>query len=139
MEEKDNEEIKPTPKPDYWIKQRIKSGSFETIETWDSKGEKHEKTVYHDKNPAKVLLGSISNITYYVYPFDYPDKVFINSVGDKHFMDKYDAIKMVAINNKIRWYLNGGLQKSLSNKSKSTLAQQIRLAYEYQRSKKVGQ
>jgi len=127
-----------TPQPELKIKTEYRSGFFEQQIITSNSGERHEKLVRYEKNPAKVILGSISNITYDVYPYDYPDKVFIHASGEKHFIDKYDSAKMISINNKIKWFLNGGLEKALGGKSKSSLAREIRLAYEYKRSLVVG-
>ena len=134
----DKSENDSTPRPELKIKDEYRSGFFEQHILTSNAGERHEKLVRYEKNPAKVVLGSIGNITYDVYPYDYPDKVFIHPSGEKHFIDKYDSAKMISISNKIKWFLNGGLEKSLSGKSKSSLAREIRLAYEYKRMQVIG-
>jgi hypothetical protein len=127
-----------TPQPELKIKTEYRSGYYEQEIITSNQGERHEKLVRYEKNPAKVILGSIANMTYDIYPYDFPDKVFIHVSGEKHFIDKYDVNKMIAIKNKIRWYLNGGLERAISGKSKTSLAREIRLAYEYKRIMVIG-
>jgi hypothetical protein len=134
----DKSENDSAPQPELKIKTEYRSGFFEQQIITTNSGERHEKLVRYPKNPAKVVLGSIGNMTYDVYPYDYPDKVFIHPSGEKHFIDKYDSAKMISISNKIKWFLNGGLEKALSGKSKSSLAREIRLAYEYKRIQVIG-
>lgn len=131
-------ENEPSPQSVLKINTEYRSGFYEQEIITSNTGERHEKLIRHPKNPAKVILGSISNMTYDIYPYDFPDKVFIHVSGEKHFIDKYDALKMISLNNKIKWYLNGGLEKALSGKSKSSLAREIRLAYEYKRIQVIG-
>lgn len=126
-----------SPKP-FRIKTEHRAGYFEQEIITTSEGERHEKLERQFKNPAKVVLGRLSIAECSCYPYDFPDKVFWNVSGDKFQMDKYDVPKLMAINNKIKWFLNGGLQKSLKRESKSPLAIQIRLAYEYRASEVVG-
>lgn len=116
-----------------------RSGYYEQQIIKSSTGEKHEKLIRYEKNPAKVVIGKIGNLEISCYPYDFPDKVFYNVSGGKGQLDRYDCAKMQAIQNKIRWYLEGGLEKSLKRKSKSPLAIQIRLAWEYKHKKEIGE
>jgi hypothetical protein len=134
----DKSDNESSPQPVLKITTEYRSGYYEQEVITSNKGERHEKLVRHPKNPAKVVIGSIGNITYDVYPYDFPDKVFIHASGEKHFIDKYDSAKMISINNKIKWFLNGGLESALSGKSKSSLAREIRLAYEYKKIQVIG-
>ena len=119
-------------------KEEIRTGYYEQkIIIIDDK--KIQQLTRYPKSFDKVTFGYIGTLEYYTYPFKFPDKVFASVHGDSTVMDKYEVPKMLAVMNKIRWYLNDGVRKSLNSKSKIPLAQQIRLAYEYARSKEVGQ
>jgi hypothetical protein len=88
-----------------------------------------QKTVYYGKNPKKVVLAELNGLQVYVYPYDFPEKVFIALGGNNIQISKYEVNKLLFIFNRSKWYLNGGLKMALSGKSRSRLGDFLKTAY----------
>jgi hypothetical protein len=121
------------------VKELIESGYFERYTIVGVDGEKHSNTTRHLKNPAKVIISKCGNTEYSCYPYDFPDKVFINVSGGKAQIDRFDVNRYFSAMRLVQWYLNGGCQRAISGKSKTQLAKDIKLAYEYSANKELGQ
>lgn len=119
-------------------KEEVRTGYYEQ-KIIIIEGEKREQLTRYPKSLDKVSFGFVGNMEYFSYPYKFPDKVFASVHGSSTILDKYDAVRLMSIMNKIRWYLNDGVKKSLNRKSKSILAQQVRLAYEYTKNKEFGE
>jgi hypothetical protein len=121
------------------VKELIESGYFEKYTITGADGEKHTNTTRYTKNYAKVIIAKCGNVEYSCYPHDFPDKVFIHISGGKAQIDRFDVNRYFSAMNQIKWYLNGGCQKAISGKSKTQLAKDIKLAYEYVVNQELGQ
>jgi hypothetical protein len=63
------------------------------------------KLIRYTKNPEKVVLCKIGELEVYVYPFNYPDKVFFGKYP--HFtmqMNEHEITDLFRAYNRIRWY-----------------------------------
>lgn len=90
------------------------SGAF--IRTYVRRGKKrHVKTKRIRKNNKKVVLGSIGDLEIYVYPFDYPDLVFIGKFPVSTTVTRGNVNEVIAGYNKIKWYLSGEWQNGFKN------------------------
>jgi len=75
---------------------------------WRKGKQQHQKTERKKKNPEKVVLGEIGDLQIYVYPYDFPDKIFIGCYPKfSMVIGKEDLSKFFALYNKMRWYLEG--------------------------------
>lgn len=55
----------------------------------------------------KVILGSIGDFEVYVYPFDYPDKVFIGKFPVSTHIGMNDAKALCGLSKTLVWFLKG--------------------------------
>lgn len=75
---------------------------------WRKGKKKRQKTQRLRKNPLKVVLGKIGDLEVYVYPYQFPDKIFLGHYPDfTMVLGKEDLGKIWGMLNKMRWYLNG--------------------------------
>jgi len=72
---------------------------------WEKKSK--TETLKVRKNTKKVLLGEIGSLQIYAIPFDYEEKVFMGIYPASTSMDIYDIPRLMAILNKVRYYLEG--------------------------------
>lgn len=74
---------------------------------WRKGKQKRQRTERKKKNPAKVVLAKIGDLDLYVYPYDFPDKVFLGSYPNFTMsLDKADVKKLFKIYNISKWYLD---------------------------------
>lgn len=72
------------------------------------KGKKRkQKTITMTKNDKKVILGYIGDFELYVYPYDYPDKVFFGAFPISTCIEQSNLGQLFSAYNKARTYLNG--------------------------------
>lgn len=117
----------------------IEKGYYERYILTGKDGKTHQGTTRFPPNPAKVTLARCGMLEYSVYPYSFPDMVFVHLTGEKTQIDRYDVNRHFSAINKVRWYLFGGCKNAISGKSKTQLAKDIKLAYEYSVSKELGQ
>jgi hypothetical protein len=102
------------------ITKTTESGAF--IRTTIRRGKQRTQTTKRIKpNMKKVILGSIGDFEVYVYPFDYPDKVFIGKFPVSTFLDKTGLAGVQGIINISRWFLDGKALNELSAKEKARI------------------
>jgi hypothetical protein len=88
------------------VTKRVESGTFtRTIIRRDNK--KTVKTTYVKPNPAKVVLGHIGEMEVYVYPYDFPSRVFIGKFPNSTSLEKSDVNALIGFSNQLRWFLDG--------------------------------
>lgn len=81
------------------------------LDRW-KKGKKiHQKLQRQVSNRKKVTLCSIGNLEFYVYPYEYPDKIFMGIYPQSQTIGSFDLKKFWGIFNRLRWFLNGEWQK----------------------------
>lgn len=119
---KDNESITRTRE----------KGTFERL--YVRKGKKRkQRTERHKemkKNKAKVTLCWIGEFEVYVYPYDYPHKVFIGKYPISGEITNYKQVLITM--NKARWYIQGEWQKEVfSTKEAKSLGMACKRAYNY--------
>ncbi len=91
-----------------WTK-TTESGAF--IRTTTRKGgRRHQETKRFTPNDEKVVLGHIGDFEVYVYPYNFPDKVFIGHFPVSTVLDANCVSAVLSAYNKARWYLNGEWQ-----------------------------
>jgi len=78
-------------------------GSFIRKKTRYGKKRK-QKTVILKKNPEKVVLGKIGDIEVYVYPFQYPDKIFFGLFPMSCYLEEHQKEDVLVLYNRIRWF-----------------------------------
>ena len=82
--------------------------------------QKTQKTETHKKNPLKVTLAKIGDLEIYVYPFQYPDKIFLGKYPQfTMILSKYDLGKWFASYNIMKWFLNGYWTKKAQKRKRS--------------------
>lgn len=111
-----------------WSK-TVESGAF--IRTTYRKGNKRQtKTEKFQKNQKKVILGMIGDFEVYIYPFDYPDTVFIGKFPVSTKLDSFHVKDLLIAFNRARWFLEGNWQNEAQTTKASKIArQQIQRAY----------
>lgn len=116
----------------------VESGAF--IRTKWRKGNKRTvKTVKMTKNEKKVVLGYIGDFEVYVYPFDYPDSVFIGKFPVSTKIDFFHVKDLFVAFNRARWYLEGNWQNGANfTKQAKTSRDAIVSAYNRALNEKVG-
>lgn len=88
------------------ITKTVETGAF--IRTTYRKGKRRKQHTERVKpNMKKVILGSIGDFEVYVYPFDYPDKVFIGKFPTSTYISMSGVRDLTGLANIMRWYLNG--------------------------------
>lgn len=84
----------------------VESGLF--IRTKWRKGKKTKtKTLRMTKNKKKVILGHIGDFEVYVYPYDYPDSVFVGRFPTSTKIEASNLNQLISAYNRARSYLNG--------------------------------
>jgi hypothetical protein len=87
----------------------VESGAF--IRTvWRHNGKRNQKTQRMTKSLEKVVLGNIGDFEVYVYPYKFPDSVFIGAYPVSTTITPTNVGEMVAAYNKARWFLKGEWQ-----------------------------
>lgn len=82
------------------------SGAFYR-KTWRIGKKRKTKTVRITKNDKKVILGHIGEFEVYVYPYDYPDRVFIGQFPVSTQIEATERRTLMGICAKICHYLAG--------------------------------
>lgn len=118
----------------------VESGAF--IRTIRRKGKKRKiKTERFKKNEKKVILGHIGDFEVYVYPYDYPDKVFLGQFPISTMLDNSNFAQLLSNYNKVKSFLEGNyFSKPNWRKGANSRRRDIQRAYNRgltaQRSKK---
>jgi len=88
------------------ITRTTESGAFIRV-TLRTGSKRKQKTERITKSQKKVVLGHLGDFEVYVYPWDYPDTVFIGKFPISTKIDKEQEGAVLAIAQKIRHYLEG--------------------------------
>ena len=107
----------------------VESGAF--IRTTLRRGSKRKQETKRFKpNDAKVVIGHLGDFEVYIYPYSFPDTVFIGSFPVSTELTANTLPEMLSIYNKARWFLQGFWQTE-PEKSKAAKGrrQRILLAY----------
>jgi len=92
--------------PSESITRTIETGAF--YRTIIRKGKKRrQKTLRMKKNDLKVVLGHIGEFEVYVFPYLYPDRVFIGKFPVNTQITLGNLQNLLGVYNRIRWYLKG--------------------------------
>lgn len=88
-----------------WTK-TVESGAF--IRTKYRKGNKTKtETKKFTKNKKKVVLGYVGEFECYVYPFEYPDTVFLGKYPVSIQLDSANVNQLFIVYNRAKWFLEG--------------------------------
>lgn len=110
-------------------------GYFQRIKTRRGT-KKRQKTIKVQSNPEKVVIDRIGDLEIYVYPYSYPDKIFIGIYPMNTTLEREDFNRLFGIMNKIRWYLEEEWTRNPKNqKGSKYLRQRIVQAYNFGLSK----
>lgn len=91
---------------------------------------RRQKTTKIEKNTKKVVLAEINGLQVYVYPKEFPNKVFLGIFPMSIQLEEADFSRLFGIMNKIRWYFNEDwVRKGDSRNKAKYLRQQIQRAY----------
>jgi hypothetical protein len=93
------------------LKKEVEMGKFFRVKYYKD-GKTKQKTVKTVGNPLKVTLGKIGDLEFYVYPYDYPETVFLGIYPISVELDEKDYRKLFGILNRVRWFLRGEWQKT---------------------------
>ncbi len=63
------------------------------------------RIIQKKKNPKKVILDTIGDFQLYVYPYEYPDKVFFGCYPKSVSLDRNEIKKFLSLFNRARWFL----------------------------------
>lgn len=84
----------------------VESGAF--IRTVTRIGDKRKQdTKRMKKNDKKVILGHIGDFEVYVYPFDYPDTVFVGKFPVSTQLNLTDVKNTFGVVRKMYWFASG--------------------------------
>jgi len=102
---------------------------------------RRQQTLRIKKNQKKVVLGFIGEFEVYVYPYDYPDTVFIGEFPVSTIIDSTNANMLLGVYNKIRSYLRGNYfsepkRGKGANARRRTIKQAYNLGLKEERGKK---
>jgi hypothetical protein len=100
---------------------KTESGFFSRT-TIRKDGKSHTETIKFKPNQKKVILGFLGELEVYVYPFDFPDKVFLGKFPLNTEFDSTNVQTLLGAYNKVKWFLAGQWQK----KPKTTIRTQMR-------------
>ena len=88
------------------ITKTTESGAF--IRTKIRYGNKTKtETLRIKPNQKKVVLGHVGEFEVYVYPFDFPDKVFLGKFPVSTALNSTDVKNILGVYNQMRWFLAG--------------------------------
>lgn len=94
-------------------------------------GKRHQNTKRITKNQKKVVLGFIGEFEVYVYPYDYPETVFIGKFPVSTSIDKTNVHSILGVYNRIRWFIDGEAFREVeSKKGVQRLRQHIVSSYD---------
>lgn len=107
----------------------VETGAF--IRTkYRSGNTRRQKTEILRKNQKKVILGHIGDFEAYIYPYDYPDTVFVGSFPISTKIENSNVNQLLAVYNRARWFLNGeAFTKPKTRKEANLRRQHIQRAY----------
>lgn len=77
---------------------------------------RRQKTLQLVSSKQKVILEELNGLQVYCYPHDFPDTIFFGIYPLSVQIRSSDIKKVMAIHNKIRWFLRGNWQKKTSNR-----------------------
>jgi hypothetical protein len=78
----------------------------------------------------KVVLGHAGEFEVYVYPFDYPDKVFMGKFPTSTMFDSTNVKQILGVYNQMRWFLTGqAFTEPLKSKASNARRRAIVSAY----------
>ena len=105
------------------------SGAF--IRTVTRKGKRRkQKTIRIKKNDKKVTLGYIGEFEVYIYPYNYPDTVFVGTFPISTILDSGNINQLLGVYNKIKSYLAGYyFNKPNTRKGANSRRRKIKMAY----------
>jgi hypothetical protein len=66
------------------------------------------------KNIEKVIIGSIGDFEVYVYPYKFPDTIFLGAYPVSTSITSGNVGELMSAYNKARWFLNGEWQNKPS-------------------------
>lgn len=93
-------------------------------------GKKHQVTQKFNKNDEKVILGMIGDFQVYVYPYHFPDKVFIGHFPTNTMIDASSRRELLSAYNKVTWFLKGNWQNK-SNRTKGANSRRLSIISAY--------
>jgi hypothetical protein len=111
------------------ITKTTESGAF--IRTVIRHGKQRIQTTKRIKpNMKKVVLGYVGEFEVYVYPFDYPDKVFMGKFPVSTMLDSTNVKQILGVYNQMRWFLSGqAFNEPLKSKAANARRRAIVSAY----------
>lgn len=111
------------------ITKTVESGAF--IRTVIREGKRRkQKTRKFKKNENKVVLGHIGDFEVYVYPYNYPDRVFIGQFPISTEIENSTVACLISAYNKSKTYLDGYyFSKPKRRKGTNVRRQAIQRAY----------
>lgn len=78
----------------------------------------------------KVVLGNIGDFEVYVYPYDYPDKIFVGKFPVSTMITSTNVNQVLGVYNQMKWFLsNAPYSKASWRKGANSRRQQIQQAY----------
>ena len=87
-------------------------------------------TIKVKDNNSKVILGSLGTLQIYVYPYSYPDKVFVGKYPISTVIEKTNVQQLMSSMNIVRWFLGGNWQNNTKcRKNVKKLREKIQNAY----------
>ena len=120
-------------------------GVFKRVYTRVGK-KKRVETQRLKKNPKKVRLGKIGDLEIYVFPYDYPDRVFLGKYPEfKMSIDMHQLGQWFSMYNVMSWFLSGSWEKEVkkptrkqkrSNRTRQRILTAYNLGLEELKSKK---
>jgi len=81
-------------------------------EKWSKGKKRKQKTTKVKKNSEKVLLCRIGDVELYVYPKDYPDKIFMGIFPMSTTLEAFQVKDLLRAYNRAKWFINGDWQKT---------------------------
>jgi hypothetical protein len=124
---KESQPTKKTPT----VTKRVEHGTFtRTIIRRDKRVT--VKTTYAKPNPKKVIIGKLGDLEVYVYPYDFPNRVFMGKFPVTFSLTKQDIAAMLGLASISTWFLNGNAFKShRMGKAANARRRAILSAYKY--------
>lgn len=119
------------PEQNLTFSKTVESGIF--IRTkWRKDKKTHQKTLKIKANMKKVILGHIGDFELYVYPFDYPDKLFLGKFPTSTIIESTNVKQFLGAYNQSQWFLSGkAFSKPTNRKGANMRRQQIQTAYNH--------